>query len=135
MVQLNITTDYAIRLLLYLATVDRMAPSQEIAKEMNIPPKYITTIVAKLKEQSYVKTHQGSGGGYSLDCPPGAIILRDVVETIEGSIKINRCSHCNPRCILNVDDNCPLNDAYDVVQKTIEDVLSNVTVQDLVHKT
>lgn len=129
--QLNMTTDYAVRLLLYLATVERRTSSQEIAKRMNIPSKYITAIVSKLKERSYIQTFQGSGGGYALACPPDTITLKDIVETMEGSVKIKRCAACDPKCDLHTGDFCPLSHAYDGVQKGIEDVLMQVTIQKL----
>ena len=42
--QLMATTDYAIRMILYLATVGRKASSAEIAEKMEVPRKYLINI-------------------------------------------------------------------------------------------
>ena len=51
MMQLNVTTDYAIRTVLYLAIKDELATSNEIAMAMGIPPSYV------------FKNHQQAGSG------------------------------------------------------------------------
>ena len=48
MMQLNVTTDYAIRTVLYLAIKDELATSNEIAMAMGIPPSYVLKITSKL---------------------------------------------------------------------------------------
>ena len=39
--QINVTTDYAIRVVLYLAIKNSITPSSEIASGMGIPKSYI----------------------------------------------------------------------------------------------
>lgn len=46
--QLNVTTDYAIRTVLYLAVKDELATANEIATAMGIPPSYVLKITRKL---------------------------------------------------------------------------------------
>ncbi len=132
--QLNMTTDYALRLLLYLASEDRTVPSQEIAAHMNIPQKYITTIAAKLKRGRFIKTVQGANGGYVLERAPASISIYDVMCTMEGGVKISRCSTCNPDCVLHSSEICPLNDTYDSLQGLIETAFNEIMISDLVQK-
>ena len=48
--QLTITTDYAIRLVLYLAlNKGRIVPATEIAEKMGIPKKYLIATAHKVK--------------------------------------------------------------------------------------
>lgn len=131
--QFNTTTDYAVRILLYLATVERMAASKEIAEAMNIPPKYITTIVSRLKERKFIQTFQGAGGGYSLIRSPQEITLWDIVDTMEGGITINCCSVCDTACILFDGSRCALHRTYGAVQQSVESVLNGITLQSLIH--
>lgn len=49
--QLNITTDYAIRIVIYLAIKEKLTTSKEISEAMFILERYIGKITRKLKEQ------------------------------------------------------------------------------------
>ncbi|WP_394883854.1 hypothetical protein [Clostridium tertium] len=51
--QLNITTDYAIRIVRCLAIKAKLTTAKEISEEMVIPKNYIVKITRKLK---YVNT-------------------------------------------------------------------------------
>lgn len=55
MMQLNVTTDYAIRTVLYLAIKDELATSNEIAMAMGIPPSYVLKITSKLVVAGIIK--------------------------------------------------------------------------------
>lgn len=132
--QINTTTDYALRLLLYLAKEGRTVPSQEIAAQMGIPPKYITTIAARLRREGYLQTTQGMGGGYSLTRSPTQITVYDVICAMEGGIKINRCTTCNPDCIFHGDDKCPLHSTYDSFQDLMESAFREITIGDMMIK-
>ena len=52
--QLNITTDYAIRLLLSLGKMGVQKAGPLIAEEMMIPPKYILKISSKLLAEKLI---------------------------------------------------------------------------------
>lgn len=58
MMQLNVTTDYAIRTVLYLAIKDELATSNEIAMAMGIPPSYVLKITSGRYHQ---KNSRGTG--------------------------------------------------------------------------
>lgn len=62
MMQLNVTTDYAIRTVLYLAIKDELATSNEIAMAMGIPPSYVLKITSKLVAAGIIKRIVGAQG-------------------------------------------------------------------------
>lgn len=47
--QFNITTDYAIRTVLYLGQCKEIASATEISREMSIPRGYLEKVLSKLK--------------------------------------------------------------------------------------
>ncbi len=53
--QLNVTTDYAIRIILYLALRKEITTSKEIAAAMSIPQNYVLKITHKLVEAGLIK--------------------------------------------------------------------------------
>lgn len=50
--QLNVTTDYAIRTVLYLGQCKKIASATEISNEMGIPRGYLEKVLSKLKRQN-----------------------------------------------------------------------------------
>ena len=65
--QLTNTTDYAIRIVCYLASENKVITTAELSRELNIPASYIPKITKQLKEKEIVKAAEGSNGGYMLE--------------------------------------------------------------------
>ena len=89
--QLKITTDYAIRMILYLAQNESVIVSAtEIAQAMKIPHSYLIQIGAVLKKSGLIQAHSGRLGGYSLAEPSDSITLYDIVaeHPISGASKV-----------------------------------------------
>ena len=64
--QLNLTTDYAIRFLLCLGDTKGIMTGSLIADQMKIPPKYLLKIARKLRGAGMLGTVTGAKGGYYL---------------------------------------------------------------------
>lgn len=129
--QINRTTDYAIRILTILAQEKRIVSSAEIAKNMKLSQRYIIGIAKKLRENGYVKVGHGIVGGYSLNCPPHEITLLDIIVLMEGKITISRCLTADVHC-----DGlpCVLHGAYSLLQSLVEDCLQTLTLEMLITK-
>lgn len=118
--QLNITTDYAIRLLLCLGEMDVKKPGPVIAQEVCIPPKYILKITARLREAGMIGSVSGSQGGYHLLKPLDQITWLEVVSTMENVTRINRCLEADAYCSRNTVRACSMRRFYQGMQKEIE---------------
>lgn len=57
--QLNITTDYAIRIILYLSTKQKKITSKELSENLCIPQHYILKITKKLENAQLIHTYNG----------------------------------------------------------------------------
>ncbi|MEI7844927.1 MAG: Rrf2 family transcriptional regulator [Chloroflexota bacterium] len=103
MLRINRQTDYAVRVILALATREEgiRMPSPAIQEEMLIPKSYMSRIVAQLANNGLVKTFTGRDGGLQLSRPADKITLKDVVEAFEGPLLLSECMQ-----IKNEDD-CP----------------------------
>jgi Rrf2 family protein len=71
---------------------------REIAKKENISLKYLEQVINPLRAAGLVKSIRGSKGGYSLAKPPSEICLYDVVETLEGPLRLVECLHDSKVC-------------------------------------
>ena len=61
---------------------------KDITKEQEIPQNYLEQILAKLKKAGFVKSIRGSRGGYLLAKFADEIVLIDIIEVLEGDIKV-----------------------------------------------
>ena len=89
--QLKLTTEYAIRIALYLAEQNGVCTSKEIAEYTQISPNYVLKILRVLAKASLVQNHIGVYGGFSLCKHPRDITLLDIVSSTESTIKISYC--------------------------------------------
>ena len=129
--QLNITTDYAVRTVLYLAIQDKVISSMEIAEKMAIPRNYLLKITRRLLEAGIISRYKGVYGGFSLHKAPEDITLFEIVETMEGVTKINRCLEEDKYCSRFGTKDCPVRNVYCSLQGDIEKRMSGVTIKSL----
>lgn len=132
--QMNLTTDYAVRTLVYLAAHRGIVPISEIADAMNISRKYLNRIAPALRDAGLVTAHKGQYGGYSLRRRTEDIQLYDVVRLMEGTVCINRCLEEDGYCSLGAVDHCPAHTCYAVMQRKWENFLKGITIADLLEK-
>jgi len=105
--KLQITTDYAVRILLYLQENRReLHTAMAIAEAVGITYPFFIKIATLLKKHSLVNVVQGRNGGYALGKPAHKISLYDVFRSIEGELRINRCLASGKRCTHGETTNC-----------------------------
>jgi Rrf2 family nitric oxide-sensitive transcriptional repressor len=133
-VQLNITTDYAIRAMVYLAEEKRMVTGVEIASKMQIPPAYLVTIMKSLREANFVSVKRGSVGGYTLAKPLSEISLWDIITVMEGSIQFNNSNQAND-CFSTQQSTGmgQVRKVYRSLQSNLEERLRSVTLEQLTY--
>ena len=119
-------TDYAARIVLHLATLERGAriTSAEIAARRLLPPAFVRRIVGKLADAGILRTTRGAGGGVTLARPAGEITLLDVVKAMEGGLVLNACVDTPTACPLTAV--CPVNGAWCDATDTLAASLSRV---------
>lgn len=90
--QLTSYTDYALRVLLYLAmSPEQQAKITEIADFFNISRNHLVKVVHQLGSKGFVKTTRGKGGGLSLQRPPEMIRIGEVVRSMENHFNWVEC--------------------------------------------
>src|SRR5688572_21302556 len=84
---------YAIKALIELGKNYQHGTMQtaEIAKNQNIPKKFLEQILIELKKGGYVNSKQGAGGGYYMLKDPAKISLLEIYRTFEGAIALQPC--------------------------------------------
>lgn len=86
--RLRADTDYAIRMILYLASrKGEICPSREIAEAMGIPRDILIQLAMKLRKAKLVRAKSGREGGYALAKDPSKISLHDVLTAMGDELK------------------------------------------------
>ena len=85
---------YAIKALLALADGARDEPMRiaDLAREEQIPPKFLELILLGLKNHGILQSRKGKGGGYLLARDPAEIYLGQIVRMFDGPLAPVPCA-------------------------------------------
>jgi Rrf2 family nitric oxide-sensitive transcriptional repressor len=81
--RLNLQTDYALRMLIYLAQHGGQASVDEVAGAFAISRHHLMKVAQQLMALGYVTARRGRGGGMSLARPPADINVGAIVRQLE----------------------------------------------------
>ena len=131
MIRINRQTDYAIRLILYLAQKEKgtRVSTAEVRREMQIPPALAQRIVADLARGEFILTFPGRDGGLVLARPAQEINLRQIVEHFEGKFFISDCLVDKGNCPF--DNKCPVRFRWVHLQSQMVLELEQITFKEL----
>jgi Rrf2 family transcriptional regulator, nitric oxide-sensitive transcriptional repressor len=131
-VRLTVYTDYALRVLMYLAVKeDQLATIAAIAKSFDISKNHLMKVVHQLGVAGYVETVRGRGGGLRLARPVEAIGIGEVVRRTEPDMAIVQCfKPLNAPCTIR--PCCVLRRALEEARDAFIGVLDGYTLSDLV---
>jgi Rrf2 family nitric oxide-sensitive transcriptional repressor len=131
-VRLTVYTDYALRVLMYLALrKDQLATIAEIAESYDISKNHLMKVAHQLGVAGYVETVRGRGGGLRLAKPIKAIGLGEVVRYTEPDMAIVSCFEpVNAPCAIQ--PCCVLKRALKKASDAFVEVLDGYTLADLV---
>ena len=132
MLELSRKSDYALRAILFLA---RLSPNRysrvgEIAKAHEIPRAFLAQILPLLVNRGVVKSQQGARGGYSLARAPDEISFLEVIEAVEGPLRLNKCTG-DPHQDCSILESCEMHSVWSTAQKRMVDFLHNVSMADV----
>ncbi len=87
-------TDYAIRMIVNLARHskdDRLMSARQLSNAGNFSYQLGCKILQKLHGAELVKSSMGPKGGFTLGRKPSEITLMDIVEVLQGGVRLNQC--------------------------------------------
>ena len=130
--QLTSTTDYAIRIVCYLAAQRQMISTSELSQELSVPASYIPKITKKLKQAGIIKACEGIKGGYQIAKQPENISLRDVISCTEPTMAISRCLEKEGGCSKNYIACCKVHQILLDLQNIYNNRLESVKISDII---
>ncbi|HEY9441824.1 MAG TPA: Rrf2 family transcriptional regulator [Gemmatimonadales bacterium] len=87
-------TKYALKALIALAEHGPETPVRiaDLARDQQIPPKFLELILLELRNQGILRSRKGKGGGYLLARDPGGIYLGQIVRMFDGPLAPVPCA-------------------------------------------
>jgi Rrf2 family nitric oxide-sensitive transcriptional repressor len=130
--RLTVYTDYALRVLMYLALKqNELATIAEISKSYGISKNHLMKVAHQLGVAGYVETVRGRGGGLRLARPVEAIGLGEIVRYTEPDMAIVSCfKPIDAPCAIR--PSCVLKQALQKSRDAFMSVLDDYTLSDLV---
>ncbi len=131
---------YALQALSYLASrYKEEAPVLigTIARERNIPIKFLEAILCELRNHELLTSLRGRNGGYRLAQPPQKINLATVIRIIDGPIALISCVSLNfyKSCDNCNRETCGINPVMAEARDAILKVLEKRTLRDIMDRT
>lgn len=123
---------YALRLMMELALNGNDTPIsiKEIAVRQGISDKYLEQIISIMNSAGYVRSIRGAGGGYVLTNEPRSYTVGMILRQTEGSLAPVACVDENNPC--DRVENCATTEVWRRLNTAINDVVDNITLQDLI---
>lgn len=124
--------DYALVALAHLARAGDRIPisAKEIADAYRLPRPLLSNIMKHLCREGIVTSVRGVRGGYRLERPASEITLGDLVEALDGPVRLTLCaSTVGAPCA--IEGSCPVRTPIRRFHETIGEVLAGVTLADL----
>lgn len=121
--------------MIYLANEydkDRFVSLKEISEKEDISLKYLEKIMLNFKDSDYFISSRGSDGGYKLAKAPENYILKDILEKLEGDMKVVSCLDSDVKC--NKKENCLSLTLWKDINDLIDDYLTKKTLKDLIKR-
>ncbi len=86
--KLTTKSEYSILALIYVARNQNkdFIKAEEICSKCDIPKKYLELLFSILKQNRYIKTKRGAGGGYKLAKPASRITIAEIIRLMDGAL-------------------------------------------------
>ncbi len=86
--KLTTKSEYSILALIYMARHEKngFIKIQDICTKCDIPKKYLEFLFMILRQNRYIKTKRGTGGGYKLAKPASDINVAEIIRLMDGAL-------------------------------------------------
>lgn len=129
--RLNVQTDYALRLLMYLAAKDQgLTTIAESAARYNISKNHLMKVAHQLGRFGYIETIRGRSGGLKLARKAGKINIGEIVRKFEEESALVACFPSGGGGCL-ITPACRLKSALANALDAFFDTLDQYTLEDL----
>jgi Rrf2 family protein len=129
--QLTRAADYAVRVMIHLAAVapGTRASRADLAEAVDCPEQFLSKVLQSLTRAGLVTSHRGNTGGFELVPARRCASVLEIVEAMEGPIRLNVCLNGRTECKQVAA--CPVYPVWDEAQKAMTAVLRKAKIDEL----
>lgn len=129
--QLTRAADYAVRVLIHLATLPahERALLPALAKATEAPESFLSKVLQALVRARMIASRRGQSGGFEILLRGRQASMHEVIEAIDGPIRLNVCLVSGRSC--NRKMCCPAHPVWVQAQQAMLDVLSRTRISEL----
>lgn len=128
--KLTKSTDFAIRLVIELASREDFATMPDLSRVLFIPYDNLSKLVQTLSRASIIQTKQGKNGGIRMVRDPQDVSIKEIIEIVEGPVRLSDCTTQQKACQLEC--NCKLRNAFSALEEKFNVLLEDVTIKSLI---
>ena len=131
MLKLTKKADYGLIALKHLAMRDhaQTASAKDIADAYGIPLPLLSKILQRLAKGGFLRSEQGTNGGYRLAHDPRRMTALEVIRAIDGPIILTSCFTEHGEC--HHSEKCSVREPLRKVHEGILRLLNNITIADI----
>lgn len=121
-----------LHVLLHMAHSERPLTSEALARYLDTHPVVVRRVLASLREQGYVESVKGHGGGWSICCDLRSVSLRDIYDAV-GAPAVFAMGHRAEQstCLVEQAVNRALDEAFGEAEALLIARLERVSLADL----
>jgi Rrf2 family nitric oxide-sensitive transcriptional repressor len=127
---LSLQTDYALRILIYLAGRPERTQISQVAEFYRISAHHAAKVANQLARWGYIRSIRGIGGGIELARRPEDIRVGHVVQASEGRMHLLECVGTDNLCVIQ--PRCKLRGVLAQAEQIQMDYLNSVRLSDVV---
>lgn len=129
--QLTRAADYAVRVMIHLAGLPpgKRTSRDELAAAAECPEQFLSKVLQNLTRAGLVISHRGNTGGFELPPAHREASLLQVIEAIEGPLRLNLCLTSEHGCTRQ--SWCPAHGVWNQAQAAMAEVLRQSTIGSL----
>ena len=125
-------TDYALRMLATLVQSPGIVSVSAAAKENDVPYSFARSIQHELVKAGIICSTRGARGGMSLAVDPHTITLLEILEIVQGPIRVSECDVDTGGTECPRFENCPFNSIWCCARSLLTQYFSSITLADAV---
>ena len=107
----------------------------DIAKQENIPQRFLESILLELKKMGILGSKLGKTGGYYLIKSPDDVSLLDIFRHFEGTVAMMYCvseKAYQPCEFCRIEETCKIRHVFKEIRDTTYDILQDATLSSLI---
>jgi Rrf2 family protein len=128
MIRLSKKVEYALIALQHISQkkLGELTTARELSEKYKISHELIGKILQRLARENFIKSVQGIKGGYFQAKPIEKINLAEVIEAIEGPLRMTECVGEIENSSCQRFDVCNVKTKVEEIQRKIEEIFQNI---------